>query len=221
MIQPNMATMLAYIATDAAIETEVLQTLLTAAVETSFNRITVDSDTSTNDSCMLTATGVSKVVIEADSNNATVFLEALVSLCQELAHGIIRDAEGATKFISVRVKGGSTQKECLEVAYSVANSPLMKTALFASDANWGRIVMAIGKADVDIDVKKLDVFLGDVQLMARGEKDSNYSESIGAEIFAKQEIDILININNGAFDETVWTSDLSHEYVRINAEYRT
>jgi glutamate N-acetyltransferase/amino-acid N-acetyltransferase len=221
MIQPNMATMLSYIATDAVIETTTLQSLLNEAVDASFNRITVDSDTSTNDSCMLTATGVSGLVIEADSSAATSFLEALTSLCKELAHGIIRDAEGATKFISVRVKGGSTRKECLEVAYSVANSPLMKTALFASDANWGRIVMAIGKADVDIDVKKLDVLLGDVRLMTQGNKDPHYSEAIGAEIFAKQEIDIVININAGDFDETVWTSDLSHEYVRINAEYRT
>lgn len=221
MIQPNMATMLAYIATDAHVETETLQELLSKAVETSFNRITVDSDTSTNDSCMLTATGVSGVVIEADSNNAVVFYDALTSLCRELAHGIIRDAEGATKFIAVQVKSGSSQEECLEVAYSVANSPLMKTALFASDANWGRIVMAIGKADVDIDVKKLDVFLGDVRLMSKGNKDPDYSEAVGAQIFSKQEIDIIIHINNGDFEETVWTSDLSHEYVRINAEYRT
>ena len=221
MIQPNMATMLCYIATDAAAESPILKEMLTAAMDTSFNRITVDSDTSTNDSCMLTATGVSGIKLGADETSRSLFEEALQGLCRELAHGIIKDAEGATKFIAVNVVGGKSQVECLAIAYSVANSPLMKTALYASDANWGRIVMAIGKADVQIDVNKLDIFVADVQLMARGQKHIDYTEEAGAAAVSGEEVSITIDINAGEFSETVWTSDLSHEYVRINAEYRT
>lgn len=219
MIQPNMATMLCYIATDAKVENALLQSFLHQCTEKSFNRITVDSDTSTNDSFMLSATGKSEVEINRD--NADVFIEALESLSLELAHSIIRDAEGATKFITVRVSGGKRQQDCLAIAYSIANSPLMKTAMFASDANWGRIVMAIGKAGVPIDINKLDVFLGDVQLMDKGQKHSAYTESKGATAVAGEEISISVNLNSGECDETVWTSDLSHEYVRINAEYRS
>lgn len=221
MIQPNMATMLAYVATDVAASTDTLQKLISAAANKSFNRITVDSDTSTNDSCLLTATGVSGVSIDEDEPARLLFEQALEELCQELAHGIIRDAEGATKFVSVHVKGGKSQAECLAIAYSVANSPLMKTALYASDANWGRIVMAIGKAEVDIDINKLDIFLGEVALMRKGSKDPDYTEEAGSVEMAGEEISIIIDINAGDFEETVWTSDLSHEYVRINAEYRT
>ena len=222
MIQPNMATMLSYIATDALISRNTLQELLDRSVNKSFNRITVDSDTSTNDSCMLTATGVSGLVI--DENNQEVvdeFYELLESLMVELAQGIIRDAEGATKFVEVQVVNGSTQKDCLNIAYAIANSPLIKTAVFASDANWGRIVMAIGKADVDIDITKLDVFIGAVQLMTGGERAPDYEESMGAEAMSGDEITIRVDLGSGLFSETVWTSDLSHEYVRINAEYRT
>jgi glutamate N-acetyltransferase/amino-acid N-acetyltransferase len=221
MIQPNMATMLCYIATDAKSETGTLQVLLAEAMEYSFNRITVDSDTSTNDSCMLTATGVSGASIETTEHGREAFAEALVDLCRELAHGLVRDAEGATKFVAVTVRGGTTREECLAIAYSVANSPLLKTAMYASDANWGRIVMAIGKADTGIDVSKLDLFLGDVQLMQRGKKYPGYTEQVGAGIMAKEEIEIVVDINAGEFEETVWTSDLSLEYVRINADYRT
>ncbi len=221
MIQPNMATMLCYLATDIKSEQTTLQDLLRDAMDKSFNRITVDSDTSTNDSCMLTATGVSGVDIDASESARESFRLVLEDICRELAHGLVKDAEGATKFISVNVRGGKSQQECLAVAYSVANSPLMKTALYASDANWGRIVMAIGKADVKLDINKLDVYLGDVQLMKGGQKHHEYSEEQGARIFAEEEITITIDINAGDFEETVWTSDLSHEYVRINAEYRT
>ncbi|XOV90785.1 MAG: bifunctional glutamate N-acetyltransferase/amino-acid acetyltransferase ArgJ [Pseudomonadota bacterium] len=221
MIQPNMATMLCYIATDAACSQSVLQSLLTAAVDSSFNRITVDSDTSTNDSCMLTATGLSQVDVSTPGDGQSAFAEALSSLCLELAQGIIRDGEGATKFVEVRVDHGRTTEECLAVAYSIANSPLMKTALFASDANWGRIVMAIGKAPVEIDVNKLDVHLGEIQLMRAGQKSADYTEAAGAAVMAQEEIVITVDLNAGEVSERVWTSDLSHEYVTINAEYRT
>lgn len=221
MIQPNMATMLCYLATDAQCDGDSLRRLLVDAVERSFNRITVDSDTSTNDSCMLTATGQSGVDIASDGRLHSQFAEVLGSVCLELAQGIVRDGEGATKFVQVQVNGGNTEAECLAIAYSVANSPLMKTALFASDANWGRIVMAIGKAPVTIDVNKLDVYLGDVQLMKAGQKYAGYTEASGAAVMAQEEITIRIDLNRGHYSESVWTSDLSHEYVRINAEYRS
>jgi len=220
MIQPNMATMLTYMATDAAVSKPVLQALLKAGADQSFNRITVDSDTSTNDSCMLTATGVSGVDCDTGSAKES-FQEALFSMMKELAHGIIRDGEGATKFVTVNVSGGETKGDCLNVAYAIANSPLIKTALSASDANWGRIVMAIGKADATIDPSKIDVYLGDVCLMKSGGKDKNYREEMGAAVMEHEEITIRVELNLGKETETVWTSDLSHEYVTINAEYRT
>ena len=216
---PNMATMLCYVATDAKIEQHLLKSMLVESSETSFNRITVDSDTSTNDSFMLSATGLSGLTITEENRGG--FQAALDSLSQELAHSIIRDAEGATKFIAVKVEGGKCQKDCLDIAYSIANSPLMKTALFASDANWGRIVMAIGKAGVSIDINTLDVFLGATQLMLNGQKHPDYLEESGAAEVAGEEIEIRVDLKSGAYQETVWTSDLSHEYVRINAEYRT
>ena len=220
MIQPNMATMLAYVVTDIRSDRAQLKELLAVAVEKSFNRITVDSDTSTNDSCMLTATGVSGVDL-AEGDVRQVFSTHLDSLLQELAQGIIRDAEGATKFVSVIVEGGPTSQACLDVAYAIANSPLMKTAIYASDANWGRIVMAIGKTNISVPIDKIDVYLGDIRLMHRGGKDPDYMEEKGAAVMAEEEITIRVDLNSGAYQETVWTSDLSHEYVRINAEYRT
>jgi len=221
MIQPNMATMLSYIASDISASQATLKACLTNAANKSFNRITVDSDTSTNDSCMLSATGVSGVDIDSDTNAREVFVQMLDEVCLELAQGIIRDGEGATKFVAVEVGTGALQSDCLNIAYAIANSPLMKTALFASDANWGRLVMAIGKAPVDIDVNKLDIFLGDVQLMAAGQKSSDYTEEAGSKVMMNEEILIRVELNAGCLRETVWTSDLSHEYVRINAEYRT
>jgi len=220
MIQPNMATMLAYLATDGRCGKDFLQTALQAGADQSFNRITVDGDTSTNDSCMLTATGVSGVDLE-DAAVSLQFQAALNSLMQELAHGIIRDAEGATKFVEVRVEGGASHQDCLDIAFSIANSPLIKTALFASDANWGRIVMAIGKAGVNVDPQKIDVAIGDVALMKSGGKAPDYTEAAGAEVMAAEEIVINVNLNAGDAVESVWTSDLSHEYVSINADYRT
>lgn len=220
MIQPNMATMLSYIATDVALNQDTLQELLGQAVNKSFNRITVDSDTSTNDSCILTATGVSGLSVE-DSQVRLEFYQLLEELMIELAQGIIRDAEGATKFVAVHVINGMEQESCLAIAYAIANSPLVKTAVFASDANWGRIVMAIGKTQADIDVSKLDVYIGEVQLMANGTRDPGYQEFMGAEVMSADEITITVDLKSGDCEETVWTSDLSHEYVRINAEYRT
>ena len=220
MMQPNMATMLTYLATDAMISKPILQELLKTGADQSFNRITVDSDTSTNDSCMLTATGVSAAGCDAGTARES-FRKALFSVMQELAQGIIRDGEGATKFVTVHVSGGMNSQDCLSIAYAIANSPLIKTAMFASDANWGRIVMAIGKADATIDHSKIDVYLGDVCLMKSGCKDKNYREKMGATVMEHAEITIRVELNIGNETETVWTSDLSHDYVTINAEYRT
>ncbi len=220
MIQPNMATMLSYIATDALVQQPVLQQMLGRAVNKSFNRITVDGDTSTNDSCMLTATGVSRVAID-NEETCTQFYNLLEGLMIELAQGIIRDAEGASKFVEIRVINGKSSQDCLNIAFSIANSPLMKTAIFAGDANWGRIVMAIGKSDAEIDISTLDVYIGDAQLMSDGGRDPAYEESMGTDAMAGEEIVITVDLKSGDDRETVWTSDLSHDYVRINAEYRT
>lgn len=220
MIQPNMATMLSYIATDAVCSKSMLQQLLLNGAASTFNRITVDSDTSTNDACMLTATGASGVNVE-QGDAAEAFAGALFEVMRDLAHGIVRDAEGATKFVTVNVRGGVNSSDCLEIAYSIANSPLMKTALYASDANWGRITMAIGKARAEIDVSKIDIFIGDVQLMRAGGKNPQYREEMGAAVMAEEEILITVDLNLGDVQETVWTSDLSHDYVSINADYRS
>jgi glutamate N-acetyltransferase/amino-acid N-acetyltransferase len=169
---------------------------------------------------MLTATGASGVVCNAGAARSC-FQEMLFSLMQELAHGIVRDGEGVTKFISVKVFGGAIRDDCLAVAYSIANSPLIKTAVYAGDANWGRIIMAIGKADALIDPSKIDVYLGEVCLMQSGGRDENYREELGAAVMEHESISISVNLNMGTEAETVWTSDLSHDYVTINAEYRT
>lgn len=220
MIQPNMATMLSYVATNLTASQELLQAALKKSVDLSFNRITVDSDTSTNDSCMLTATGKASANL-SNEDCREQFQTELNALMLELAHAIIRDAEGATKFVEVHVKGGAQLQDCSDIAYAIANSPLMKTALFASDANWGRIVMAIGKAGVPLDVSKLDVYLGDVQLMKQGQKNEAYVEADGARVMAEEEIVITVDLNAGPMQTSVWTSDLSHDYVKINAEYRS
>lgn len=221
MIQPNMATMLSYIATDAEIPQRALQGMLERAVNKSFNRITVDSDTSTNDSCMLTATGVSGVAVVEGEGSGEHFYHLLEDLMIELAQGLVRDAEGATKFVEVLVINGARKQDCLNIAYAIANSPLVKTAIFASDANWGRIVMAIGKADVQIDISKLDLYVGDVRLMLNGGRSPGYEESMGTDAMAGEEITITVDLKSGDARERVWTSDLSHDYIRINAEYRT
>ena len=221
MIQPNMATMLAYIATDAAVSGELLDARLRGAVEPSFNRITVDSDTSTNDTVMLAATGVSGVDVAEGNKADQAFTEALNDLCLELAQGLVRDGEGASRFVAITVEGGDSNEDCLTIAYAIANSPLMKTAIFAGDPNWGRIVMAIGKAGVQFDLTGLDVWLGDVKLITGGEKEASYTEEAGAVVMDEEEISITVRLGPGNARETVWTSDLSHDYVTINAEYRT
>jgi glutamate N-acetyltransferase / amino-acid N-acetyltransferase len=221
MIRPDMATMLAFVATDAAIDAADLDACLRIAVEQSFNRVTVDGDTSTNDACVLTATGAAGVSA-AGSADLALFQHALNTLCLELAQALVRDGEGATKFIEVRVEGGRDAQECLSVAYTVAHSPLVKTAMFASDANWGRIVMAIGRAGVDaLDIEGVNVFLGDVCIVRSGGRADGYTEEAGQQVMSNEEISVRIELGRGSAAETIWTSDLSHGYVSINAEYRS
>ena len=224
MIKPNMATMLGYIATDAKVAQGVLQDLLRDAANKSFNRITIDGDTSTNDCCMLVATGRAALpeITQASGELFAALKQAVFEVCMEVAQAIVRDGEGATKFVTVQVNGGGTHQECLDVAYAVAHSPLIKTALFASDPNWGRILAAVGRAGVpNLDVSKIDVFLGDVCIASKGGRASTYTEAQGAEVMAREEIGIRIELGRGNCNEIIWTTDLSHEYVKINAEYRT
>ncbi|MDH5355659.1 MAG: bifunctional glutamate N-acetyltransferase/amino-acid acetyltransferase ArgJ [Gammaproteobacteria bacterium] len=219
MIKPDMATMLSYLATDARIDSVVLDNYLKQAVEVSFNSITVDGDTSTNDACVLIATGESGVSIP---ENHPVFSQALNELFQQLAQSIIRDAEGATKFVEIEVTGADSSEDAREVAYTVAHSPLVKTALFASDPNWGRILAAIGRARVaSLDVGLINLYLGDICLLKNGLPDPNYDEVMGQEEMNKEEIKIIINLGEGSSGARIWTSDLSYDYVKINAEYRS
>lgn len=219
MIKPNMATMLAYVFTDAEIEQECLSSLLEQAVNTSFNRITVDSDTSTNDCCMLTATGESGVQVNHESAD---FIKALDSVFVGLAQALVRDAEGASKFVTIRAEQGASKEECLQLAYTVAESPLVKTALFASDPNWGRILAAVGRAGIDkLDIDKVAIYLGDICIVENGAVSPGYTEAEGQRVMNQDEIIIRIVLGRGEHAETVWTSDLSFDYVKINAEYRT
>lgn len=224
MIKPNMATMLGYIATDAKVAQAVLQDLLRDAANKSFNRITIDGDTSTNDCCMLVATGQAALT-EITAATGALFAalkQAVLEVSMELAQAIVRDGEGATKFVTVQVNGGATHQECLDVGYAVSHSPLIKTALFASDPNWGRILAAVGRAGVpDLDVSLIDVYLDDVAIASRGGRAASYTEDQGAKVMAQEEITIRIDLGRGTCSETIWTTDLSHEYVKINAEYRT
>ncbi len=220
MIRPDMATMLAYVATDAQIEKELLQELLQQAVKLSFNSITVDGDTSTNDACVLVATGRSGV--EIDQESSVRFGEVLTEVCQHLAQAIIRDGEGATKFITVDVQGGEDEGECRQVAYTVAHSPLVKTAFFASDPNWGRILAAVGRAGLlDLDVDKVQVSLGELSIVNNGCVAADYTEAAGQAIMDQDDITITIELGRGAAQSVVWTTDLSYDYVKINAEYRS
>ena len=224
MIKPDMATMLGYIATDAKIAQPVLQALLREAADLSFNRITIDGDTSTNDCCMLVATGQAAMpeITSADGADYQQLAEVIKSIMLELAQAIVRDGEGATKFVTIQVNGGGNRDECLDVGYAVAHSPLIKTALFASDPNWGRILAAVGRAGVpNLDVELIDVYLDDVCITRSGGRAEEYTEEQGARIMAQAEISIRIDLARGDCQETLWTTDLSHEYVRINAEYRT
>ena len=223
MIRPNMATMLAYVFTDAQIDRPLLEKFLAIAVNNSFNRITVDGDTSTNDCCMLVATGKGSLVItDTNSEAATQFQSELNAVFEQLATDLIRDAEGASKFITIEVNEGASEQECLAVAYVVAESPLVKTAFYASDPNWGRILAAIGRAGLgDLDIESVTVALGETLLVSKGAVDAEYSESAGQTEMDKDEIRVRINLGRGKARTRVWTSDLSNEYVRINADYRS
>ena len=223
MIKPNMATMLGYIATDAVIPQDVLDVMLKSAVNKSFNCITVDGDTSTNDSLILIATGKVDIgIISTASVNYRKMLDVVTDLAQELSQKIIRDGEGASKFITITVEEGRSEEECRQIAYSVAHSPLVKTAFFASDPNLGRILAAIGYAGIDdLDVGKLNLYLDDVWVARKGGRNPDYLEEDGQRVMKKNEILVRITLDRGNASSTVWTCDLSHEYVSINADYRS
>ncbi len=224
MIRPNMATMLAYIATDANIEKDMLEKILLCAVNKSFNRITVDGDTSTNDACVLIATckANNKCIVSQNTEEYKNLENALTSLFCELSQAIIRDGEGATKFLTIKVIGGKNDTECTDVAYKIAESPLVKTAFTASDANWGRILSAIGNSGIDdLDINNIEVSLDNVCIVENGQRASSYTEEQGKRVMLQDEITLIVNLNRGDYQEEIWTTDLSHEYITINAEYRT
>jgi len=223
MICPNMATLLAFIATDAAAPPAVLQQCLAAAADESFNRISVDGDTSTNDSCVLLATGKSGFEVRAAQGAAyKAFYDTVRAVLSDLAQAIVRDAEGATKFITIDVVQGASQADCLEVAYTIAHSPLVKTAFFASDPNWGRILAAVGRARIpQLQVDRVSIHLDDVCIVRNGGRAPEYSEAQGQAVMARSEICVRVDLGAGAASARLWTCDLSHDYVTINAEYRT
>jgi len=224
MIRPDMATMLAFIATDARVTREVLQHCLERSVRQTFNRITVDGDTSTNDACVLLATGraVTPLLDRVDTPDFANFAQAVTEVCTLLAQAIIRDGEGATKFITIDVEGGASESDCAAVAFSIAHSPLVKTAFSASDPNWGRILAAIGRTPLpELDVTKVSIFLDELCVVEAGELASGYTEAKGQAVMQKPEIAIRVELGMGEARTRVWTCDLSHEYVRINADYRT
>lgn len=223
MVRPDMATMLAYVFTDAGMELSDLQSILNSSVEHSFNRITVDGDTSTNDCCMLAATGQSGVhLTPRDEQQWRVFSKALHELTQTMAVSVIRDAEGASKFVTIEVFEGADAQECLDVAYTIAESPLVKTALTASDPNWGRILAAVGRAGLThLDISRVQIHLDDVCIVENGALAADYTEEAGQEVMNREDITVTIRLDRGQAHETVWTADLSEEYVRINASYRS
>jgi glutamate N-acetyltransferase/amino-acid N-acetyltransferase len=223
MIRPDMATMLAYIATDAAVDGDTLNYLLHDAMAQSFNRITVDGDTSTNDACVLIATGAGSVKISGREHEYYQALaESVTAVCAQLAQAIVRDGEGATRFITVAVNGGATAEECRQVAYTIAHSPLVKTAFFAGDPNWGRILAAVGRAGlVDLQLDKVQIYLDQVCLVRDGGRAADYTEEKGRDVMARDDITIRVELNRGSAADQVWTCDFSYDYVKINAEYRT
>ncbi|WGL17932.1 bifunctional glutamate N-acetyltransferase/amino-acid acetyltransferase ArgJ [Microbulbifer bruguierae] len=223
MIQPNMATMLAYVATDAAIPQPMLDQLVKEAVAESFNRISVDGDTSTNDACVLIASGATGELIADGQGEAYGLLKAaIVEVHIELAQAIVRDGEGATKFVTVQVNNAASSAEALRVAFEIGESPLVKTAMYASDPNWGRLIMAIGNAGVDnLDTGRVSVFLDDVQIVEAGGRAQGYTEEQGQKVFQQPDFTITVDLKRGNVSEHIWTCDFSHEYVTINAEYRT
>jgi glutamate N-acetyltransferase/amino-acid N-acetyltransferase len=224
MIRPNMATMLGFVATDAAIAPHLLPGLARRAADASFNRITIDGDTSTNDSFIVVATQqAGHARIDAlDSADGRALVEAIVDVARRLAQAIVRDGEGATKFITVQVDGGRDEDECRLAAYAIAHSPLVKTAFFASDPNLGRILAAVGYAGIaDLDQGRIDLFLDDVAVVSQGGRRADYREEDGARVMKQSEITVRIDLHRGAASTTVWTCDLSYDYVKINADYRS
>ncbi|MFT3717899.1 bifunctional glutamate N-acetyltransferase/amino-acid acetyltransferase ArgJ [Pseudorhodoferax sp.] len=224
MIRPNMATMLGYLATDAKIAPGLMQDLVKELADASFNRVTIDGDTSTNDSFVLIATqqAAHPVVASWDQPDGRALKAGLLQVAQQLAQAIVRDGEGATKFITVRVEGGRTAEECRLAAYAIAHSPLVKTAFFASDPNLGRILAAVGYAGIaDLDQTKIELFLDDVHVVTRGGRRPEYREEDGQRVMRQSEITIRVGLGRGEAVDTVWTCDLSHDYVSINADYRS
>lgn len=223
MIHPNMATMLGFIATDAKLTPQATQQLVRQAADRSFNRITVDGDTSTNDSFVLMATQQQgPVVDDLQSALGQQLAAAVIEVASQLAQAMVRDGEGATKFISITVKGGKSQQECLQVAFAVAHSPLVKTAFFASDPNLGRILAAVGYAGIpDLEQQLIELYLDDVHVVTKGGRNPRYREEDGQRVMAQSEIRVCVDLKRGEVCETVWTCDLSHDYVSINADYRS
>ena len=224
MIKPDMATMLSFVATDANITKDALDKIRDHALFKSFNRITIDGDTSTNDSFLLISTCAidTPIIDKKDSKEFKILENEIIKVCRELAQAIVRDGEGATKFISIQVDEGIDSSECLSVAYKVAESLLVKTAFTASDPNWGRIIAAIGNSNIrDLDIHKIDVYIEDICIVNNGERSKTYSEDKGKKVMRQNEIILRINLRRGAFSEEIWTTDLSYEYIKINAEYRS
>ena len=224
MIRPNMATMLGFLATDARIDPALLQPLVRELADASFNRVTIDGDTSTNDSFLLMATqkATHNTITSLDSADGAMLKAALLAVAQKLAQAIVRDGEGATKFITIRVEGGKTGEECRQVAYAIAHSPLVKTAFFASDPNLGRILAAVGYAGIeDLEQTGIDLYLDDVHVAVQGGRNPAYREEDGQRVMKQSEITVRVLLGRGAAADTVWTCDLSHEYVTINADYRS
>lgn len=224
MIRPNMATMLGFIATDACISAALMKQLAFEIAEGSFNRVTVDGDTSTNDSLVVIATNKAgnATIDSLDSTDAHALKAALLGVARNLAQAIVRDGEGATKFITIQVDGGRNAQECRKVAYAIAHSPLVKTAFFASDPNLGRILAAVGYAGIDdLEQDKIALYLDDVHVVTGGGRNPDYREEDGQRVMRQSEIEIRVELGRGAASDTVWTCDLSHEYVTINADYRS
>ena len=224
MIRPNMATMLGFVATDACVDAALMPALARELADASFNRITVDGDTSTNDSFIVIATGRAghAPITDWQSPAGQALRAALRSVAVQLAQAIVRDGEGASKFITLRIEGGRSEQECRQVAYAIAHSPLVKTAFFASDPNLGRILAAVGYAGIaDLDQTRIELHLGDVHVVTQGGRHPNYREEDGQRVMKQAEIEVRVNLGRGAASDTVWTCDLSHDYVTINADYRS
>ena len=224
MIRPNMATMLGFLATDAVISPELLQPLVRSLADGSFNRVTIDGDTSTNDSFVLMATHQAghAPITSLDSGEGRALQAALLGVAQKLAQAIVRDGEGATKFITVHVEGGKTTAECRQVAYAIAHSPLVKTAFYASDPNLGRILAAVGYAGIeDLDQTRIELYMDDVHVATQGGRNPAYREEDGQRVMQQSEITVRVGLGRGEAHDTVWTCDLSHDYVSINADYRS